>query len=360
MKYIIIYDGGFGIFNSIFKILEINEKSNCIIFVLYNPCRHNKFLGEFVSYKTYWINTLLFDFFFRKYSLTVKRLFAKLLKKILKFFSKEVYLINEYLNYYFKTNTSIFGSKDKSVWPDYLVHHKFLISNNYIKTEVPKIKLPSYIPKKNYYKTINLKIKKATSGIESIYRNSSNIQEYSLVIKNLVEMDCFVFISGEIDVKILNYQNIFKHKNIKINEKKDRKLDIYAYLNSDCTIGPHSGSTNFNTIHYKPQLILDAYPIGHSWLNSTMAYKMVETNQTKFKQLLGRTRFPIKENLKVRNCNGFEINEIVLNYINNFNYNFVYGLSSEDLKIKEICHFSLTGSKISDKWYELNKKILKD
>lgn len=352
MKLIILYEGGFGVFNSFFKIIEINENSNCIIIILYNSRRHNKFLSKFINNKNYWINIRLFDFFLGGYSIIFRKLFAKLIKNILGLFSKEVYLQDEYLNYYFKTD--IFDSKDSNFWPDYLVHHKFLINNNYINTNTPKIKFPVYISNKNYYKKINLKIRNKNFGSQSIQRNSSALENYILALKNLVQMDCLVFISGELDLKYIENFDLFRHKNIKIIQNINKKLDIYSYLKSDCTIGPFSGSTNFNTIHYKPQLILDCYPIGHSWLNSTMAYKMVKTNKTELKQLLGRTSFPINENLNLRNCNKFEINEIILDYINNFKKDSVYGLTNKEIKINKTCHFTLTGSKISKKWYQLN------
>lgn len=359
-NFFLFHEGGHGILCQVIQCLKIlNKNKKWKIIVAYNPARHNRELYRIVPN----IEFIQVGFYFSRYSENVDfkiKLMKKLKEEIYKMNFKNVYFCDVFLKKEFKTpinenftneTPGYFGSF-KNIF-DLIKNEKNLILSKKINLNLGQ--------DKNKIK-IAIKIRNKGEKMKEIggyKRDSSNLNVYKNIIEKMAKENFEIFIGGDFQFNdssawLKDNKNIFF-------KKKKLNHDLYnLYLDTDCdiVIGPMSGATNFNVFNKKNQLIIDSYPIGFTWLNSTISFKIVENGFNSINEMISNVNWPIKNNLKTRNLNSDELESVIYDFVINFNRSKIYGTDPKELGIND-SHFNSSNAKLSPIWIDIQNRYFK-
>lgn len=312
-NFFLFHEGGHGILCQVIQCLKIlNKNKKWKIIVAYNPDRHNRELYRIVPN----IEFIQVCFYFSRYLDNVNykmKLMKKLKDKINDMKFENVFFCDAFLKKEFKTGINenftnetpgYFGSF-KNIF-DLIKNERNLILSKKINLNLGQ--------DKNKIK-IAIKIRNKGERFKEIggyKRDTSNLNVYKNVIEKMANENFEIFIGGDFKFNdrsswLKNNKNIFSKKN---NLNTDL-YNLYLDTNCDIVIGPMSGATNFNVFNKRNQLIIDSYPIGFTWLNSTISFKIVEDGFNNINEMISNMNWPIENSLKTRNLNSEELESVI-------------------------------------------------
>ena len=119
-----------------------------------------------------------------------------------------------------------------------------------------------------------------------------------------------------------------------------------------------SGAVNFNVFTKKNQLIVDSYPIGFTWLNSTMSFRIVEKGLNSIEAIISNSNWPIENDLMTRNLTSNELEKVIYDFVINFDKSKVYGIDPKEFGVNK-SHFNFSNAKLSPIWIDIQNRYLK-
>ena len=209
---------------------------------------------------------------------------------------------------------------------------------------------------------IALKIRnkgKRFKEVGGILRDSSDLNRYKSIIEKVSRENFQVFVGGDFD--FLNCPDWFKQNKNIIFKSKNVNKDLYnLYLDTNCEIiiGPMSGAVNFNVFTKKNQLIVDSYPIGFTWLNSTMSFRIVEKGLNSIEAIISNSNWPIENDLMTRNLTSNELEKVIYDFVINFDKSKVYGIDPKEIGVNK-SHFNFSNAKLSPIWIDIQNRYFK-
>ena len=353
-------EGGYGILCMATKCLKIlNKKNKWKLIVAYNPSRHNRELSKIQNN----IHFIQIGFKFNKYTENLrlkKKIINNFKKKIEKISYKNVFFYSEFLKEKFNTPPDENFTNEKSGNYGSFKDILKLINNEKNNLITKKINLNLGQDENKIKVAIKIRNKgKKFKEVGGILRDSSDLNHYKSIIEKISKENFQVFIGGDFDS--LNCPEWFKQNKNIILKNKNVKNDIYnLYLDTNCEIivGPMSGATNFNVFTKKNQLIVDSYPIGFTWLNSTMSFRIVEKGLNSIEAIISNSNWPIENDLMTRNLTSNELEKVIYDFVINFDKSKVYGIDPKEIGVDK-SHFNFSNAKLSPIWIDIQNRYLK-
>ena len=293
----ICYEGGFGVICTLCDRLIQSSKNFSLILFFDNDRFHNRYFKNFFpKLDIFYLELFSYSYglsgYYNQKSLRQKSILYLLIKKIIQFYSKKFHVFSG----------SIKDEISLEIFPK-----PSLLDNEKIKkiiswdgqqkyetaTEIvtPFIQQKSIEPDDHVLNLVNSKIdskilnykKKICINIRSKYpliRNTGDLNLYQKSINYLEQLNYLFFFTGEVSKKQLFNKINFKNKdNVYFNEDFNLKKDLFDfYVPILCEYGLFSQAGGLNIRTYskkKLTLIINAYPLSYTHLNSVILHKNV-------------------------------------------------------------------------------------
>jgi hypothetical protein len=345
-------EGGFGhmivashVLNCIYK----NKDWSLIWF--YQKKRHNKY------YKNFFIKNL--------FLITVPNsLFLRNLYLHISYFLSKIFLKQKIINYKYYLYRNYETSSQN-------LFYKEKIDSRFIKIISDNWQVQYQKYDDDFVKRFNL-IKKSFKGIVSIhvrnkgknsntfsnyFRDTVNINNYKILIENLIREGWQVFLSGDEFEPLKWMKNYEKELVFRSRTGLDsHKYNFYCANISDVMITNSCGNVTTNALNKNKVLLLNEAQFGYGWPNSIVSYKFIKfSSKQQIKNLF--YNFPstfdqryLKE-LYFRDLNEKEILSVGMEFINNLK-NPDYGVDPSTLDLN--FDFLLDSkAKISNEWLKI-------
>ena len=362
-------EGGFG--PTILKPIMLNcfykKQSNFVLIFGFHPNRHNKLILNIFEKNFLWLELSNKNIPYTLIDEKKKYLIFKFLEFLLNKFSK-VKKVEDFNKFFCNfLNINNLPEQSNKNFGTYRSVHKFI--NRYEKFINININYLDHLKKKINFKLKNKKcalfIREVKNTVDSTkeLRNTDTLNSYKESIIENIEKGWQFFITGD-ETNIQDWMYNFKD-NIIFRSKTNFTIDqynLFCGLISDSFISSGSGPTNWKFLDVnKPFLILDGYSIGMGWYKSTVAYKLVEkTNFKNIKEIFDNNSMRYSPPINCKFLNSNEKKKIINEFLNFQKYGHVIGLSGQDLNLPENSILNCGYAKMSQIWFEIQKKILEN
>lgn len=366
-------EGGFGFTISSPLYLESKFNKDWLLLFAYNKKRHNIYIEKLFPNNFFFVKISIFEFvintFFRKLFFKILSLFSKVfLKKTIYDFIDKLFLDNPISND--QLTNEYYKRYESRCWPE-LIKNRNKFNFNHLNEGkknfldffcLKNIKkrvcfFLRYKANKENFTSKNL-IENPLLDIPNILRDSRPIEDYKFIIKDLVEKEYQVFITGDNFhkhdwIKKFGNEVVYydKYKNINKNY-----YDFFAGFSSDIIIGQASGGFLYCMLN-KKNLLLETFEIGTGLNHSIVSYPYLKIkNSNELKKIVFDEHFKFdpeffSNNSKISQLSLEQLNSIYLDYIDNYS-NDEYGIKPQKFGIDK-GQLIETNSKFSPKWLEI-------